>query len=169
MKLLNERYKLLGIINPIDLLVLLALLGAVVGLVLRFGASDTSGDTDKVKVTYTVRVRTQNNRVENEIYKHLENEKDRQLFTDEGFVPDAYIQSVNFVPSIQQGITADGRFVEAEDPTRVDAIFTIEAQVDKNAIPVKVGTQMIKIGLNHYVKTRRIEFLGNIETVNVDG
>ena len=169
MKLINEKGKLFGLINIVDLLVLLALLAAVGGLAWKFAAPKLiAGGDVKGTLTYTVRVRGVNGRMEQEIKRDVD--RDNRLIAGTDYVlPYAYVTNIAVEPFVQQVTTADGRLVNATDPTRVDVIFTVEAKVSKNTAIIKVGPQEIRVGTGHYLKTKYVEYSSTIETVTLDG
>ena len=155
------------IINPVDLLVLLAFLLVIAGVLWKtVGEPAMSAAERKVKVTYTVRTRNVHNRMKEEVIYQMG--RDPQLFTDNGFVDDAYLIDIQTEPSTQQLATDKGNIVTATDPTRIDLIFTLEAMVTMDGDLIRVGPQTIKNGLSHVVKTRRLEYLGSIESVILD-
>lgn len=168
MKIINEKGKLFGIINLVDLLVLLAVVLAVGGVGWRLlGSKVVEAAAPKVTMTYTVRVRGVNGRMQDEIRKNLE--VNNRIIAGNDYVSGAYVTGVEFVPFIQQNPTAEGLLVDAVDPTRVDAIFTVQATVSKEVPVYKVGTQEIRVGYGHYLKTPLIEYAATIESVSFDG
>ncbi len=166
MKIINEKGKFLGLINLVDLLVIVGLLVVGLGLFWKFaGAGLTSGQADGT-LTYTVRVRALNPRIETEIKKNLA--IDNQLIAGTAYIDDAYVTDFFTEPYIIQTPTADGRLVDAVDPTRVDAVFTVTAKVAKDAPIIKVGPQEIRAGTGHFLKTKYFELASTIETVMFD-
>ena len=162
MKIINNKGKLFGLINIVDLLVLLALLAAVGGLFWKGAGPTIAGSEAKIKLAFDVRVRGVHGRMEEEIRGSLE--KETRVIAGNDVVPDAHVTGVKFEPYIQQVTTAEGRLVDAMDPTRKDAIFTVEAVVKKAQVN-KVGPQEVRAGLGYYLKTRLIEFSTVIEKV----
>ena len=171
-----KKGRLFGLINIVDLLVLLALLAAAAGLVRYVASPRLAGSDAKSALTFTVRVRAVNGRMETEILKDLEAQTPAnaqtkyraQCIAGNAYVADAYVTDVAFEPYIQQVTTADGRLVDAFDPTRLDAIFTVVAQVPKNSAVLKVGPQEIRAGTGYYLKTTLLEFATTIETVDLE-
>ncbi|MDR0670687.1 MAG: DUF4330 domain-containing protein [Oscillospiraceae bacterium] len=165
MKLINEKGKLFGLINVVDLLVLLAVLLAVGGIAWRlFGHRVGELTAATTTMTYTVRVRGVHSRLETEIKKNLE--YDNRVIAGNDFVADTRVTDVSFEPYMQQNTAADGQLVNAEDPVRLDVLFTVEATVPKNTPIIKVGTQEIRVGYGHFLKTPLLEFSSTIESVN---
>jgi len=152
-------------LNPVDILALLALLAVVAGVLWKVGIEPavSSAKEKAVSVRYTVRVRNVHKRMESEIRYQVS--RDNQLFTDNGYIDDAYLVSIETEPYTQPVTTDEGETVMAVDPARIDFLYTIEAQATREDDIFKVGPQILKIGLNHYVKTRRVEYLGSIESI----
>ena len=167
MKIINDKGRLFGLINTVDLLALLALLAAVGGLVWHFrtlAANEDEAPTT-VKMTYTVRARGAYRRMEDMVRTNVD--QNNRLFTPDGEEIDAELTGVSFEPYISQTTTADGQIVDATDPERMDIIFTIEAEISKNAAPIMVGTQEIRVGVNHTVRTPLLEYLGSVEKITI--
>lgn len=163
MKWINEKGKLFGIINPVDLMVLVFILlvaGAVSWKI--FGGQVTRIVTPVEELTYTVRIKN----AESQYYDMLiSNEFPQQLTAGEGYVKDAFLVSAEKVPAIVYVYTEDGRVLAVEDPSKVDILCTIQAKTENTAI-LKVGTQEVRAGKDHYVKTKYCELLGRIEQVS---
>lgn len=164
MKLVNEKGKLFGIINVVDLFVFLAVLLVIGGVGWRiFGAKIAEVTAPTVKMTMTARVRGASPQQFAEMTKNIP----AQLVSGNELVSGAYLIKAESQPYIVQIPTADGRIVDAVDPTRVDVIFTIEAQVT-SSINTKIGTQEVRAGRTFTVKTKHIEHIGVIETLTFD-
>ncbi len=167
MKIINEKGKLFGIINVVDLLVVVALLAIIGGVGWKVLGPKVTASAPNATLTYTVRVRAINVRMQDEIRKNLD--VDPRLIAGNDYVQSAKVTNVIFEPYKQQNPNDQGLFVDATDPTRVDAVFTVEAQVPKNTPIIKVGPQEIRAGTGHFLKTKYIEFAATIETVTLDG
>ncbi len=166
MKIINEKGKLFGIINIVDLLVLLAVLAVVGGVVWKVLAprvSEAAGQN--ATLTYIVRVRAVDARQQDRISKQIE--KDPRLIAGNDYVAGAKVTEVSFVPYVQQNPTSTGAFFSATDPTRVDVLFTVQATVPKNTAIIKVGPQEIRMGTGHYLKTKYVENASIIEWVDL--
>ena len=173
----RKKGRLFGLINIVDLLVLLAVLAAVAGAVWYVVSPRLAGGDAKTTLTYTVRVRGLQGRMRGELEKQLEAQTPEGAQTKyrapciagNDYVPDAYVIDVVFEPYVQQVPTDDGRLVDAIDPTRLDAIFTLVAVVPKNTAVIKVGPQEIRVGTGHYLKISTVEYGATIESMRFDG
>lgn len=164
MKIINEKGKLFGLINIVDLLVLLFLVLVAGGVAWKiFGSQVEQLTAPATEVTYTVRIRGTFTRY----YDALKSYGfPQQLTTADGPVNDAFITSAESVAYVTQAITDDGVIVDAIDPTKIDIICTITAKVN-NASVLKLGTQELRVGKDHIVKTKYFEMNGNIESLTM--
>ena len=165
MKIINEKGKLFGIINLVDLLVILFVLLVVGGVAWKiFGTQVSELVTSTKDITYTVRIRGTFDRYYDSL---VANEFPQQLTTSEGYVADAYIVDAERIQYVTQVTTDDGRIVDALDGTKIDILVTIEANVS-DTTAMKVGSQEIRTGKDHIVKTKYFEMNGNIESVVIE-
>ena len=166
MKLINDKGKLFGLINIMDLLVLLVLVGAAAGLFLYFTAPAETVSTDTITIVYTVRVRGVLDRIKVLVEEGLG--KSTQLSTQDAPLDDARVLSCSFESYVQQKTTDDGRLLEIETPGRWDALFELEVTIPKPSIDesVMVGTQYIRVGSGHTVRTPHFELTGIIEKLD---
>ena len=163
MKIVNEKGKLFGVINVLDLCVLMALLLVVGGVAWQlFGSKVVSAAAPTSKMTVTMRVRGAHPRQLAEVEKNVP----AQLVSGNDYIPNASLTKVSSEPYVVQNPTADGSIVESADPTRIDIIFTIEATVQAGGPIIKLGSQEIRAGRDYTVKTKYIEQSAIIETVN---
>lgn len=162
MKLINEKGKLFGIINAVDLLILLAVILVVGGIGWRiFGPKLAEAAAPMTKATITMRVRGAHPRQLTEILKHVPS----KLVSGNSYIDGANLVKIDSEPYVVQNPTATGEIVEAADPTRIDIIFTIEAKVPASGAVTKIGTQEVRAGRDFTVKTRYIEQIAIIETI----
>ncbi len=176
MKLFDEKGKLFGKINIIDLLVILVVIVAliVVGAkVLGAGffqpsqTPDDSAVTDEFgasKLTYVVRVTAQRKEIAERVteYVDLAAGKKDQLMHGGEIVDDAYVVDFWTEPC-RYNITAAGQMemiaaAEAEAAGLVDFCFVVEA-IAPETLTNKVGTIEVRIGKPHNLKTTHLEFI----------
>lgn len=178
MKLINEKGKLFGIINIVDLLALLLVLfvcfvvawqifGDRIAEQAELAAAEREQEellNSRVKVTYTVRCST----LREPFYDGLlAFGFPQQLAINEGVVADAYIVDAYAEPTIGIVNTDDGQAVTSTYGDREDIILTIEALVLPTEF-IKVGSQEIRVGKSHIVKTQFWEISGLVETMELD-
>lgn len=161
MKIINEKGKLFGIINLVDLLVLVFILLVVGGVAWKiFGSQVTRIVANDFEITYTVRMQNTYKEYYDELVK---NGFPQQLTAGDGYVDGAYITGAVMVPAVNQVPNSLGQIVDFAEQTRIDIICTITAKTADTAI-IKVGTQEIRVGKDHFVKTKYFEMTGTIES-----
>ena len=161
MKLVDERGKLFGKLNIIDLLVILLLIVAVALIGWKVTRNDGASNASRTILTYTVEVEG----VDQEVYEGIkayvpgESGIGDQLMANCEMV-DAYVTNVTAAPH-EGGLTmtdVNGTTmtfpVEGDDT--LDLTFTIQANV-VNSVTNEVGTQEVRIGKSHIVKTVHFE------------
>ncbi|MEG1577764.1 MAG: DUF4330 domain-containing protein [Oscillospiraceae bacterium] len=161
MKVVDEKGKLFGKINIIDLLVIVLVIGAIalVGWKLIGNRGADIGKT--VGITYSA-VATE---VDPAVYEKIctyvnraEGKKDQMMAN--GDMLNGYVVDVTAAPHVNYQPDATGKITPTteEGPNaRLDLTFTMEAQV-ANPIVNKVGTQEVRVGKWHIVKTAHFEF-----------
>lgn len=159
MRVVDEKGKLFGKLNIVDLLVILLLVAAVVLVAYKMmNRGDGSGAGHKA-LTYTVLVEN----VEPEVYEGLKayipaDGTGDQLMAN-GEIVNAWVVDVSSAPH-KDGLTmTDVEGKKLTFPVENDALdltFTIRADV-VNAVTNEVGTQEVRIGKNHIVKTVHFE------------
>jgi len=164
MKIVNEKGKLFGLINVVDLLVLIFILAVAGGIAWKiFGNQIQQITAPTVEVTYVVRISDASKVI-------YENAKDmtfpQQIATSSGAVQDAYLLKIETAPAESSVMTDDGRIVTAVDDTKTDIICTIKAKINNGAV-LKVGTQEVQVGKSHIVKTKLFEMIGTIESLTL--
>ena len=154
MSVIDEKGKLGGKINIIDLLVILVILAAVLAVFVLGGKMPGNTDAAPEHVIYKVKVLG----VDEDVYKSIQTQIPSQLVGDDQ-LQDGYVTSV------------EGVKVEESDETLIqanrnvyyatirpglagtyDLVFTIEANI-YDPVTSKIGTQEVRTGLSHVVKT----------------
>ncbi len=166
MKIVNEKGKLFGLINVVDLIILLAIIVVAVAAVYKF-AAPTAGEiiAPKSDMYVTMRVRGAMDYLEDEVMKLKEGER---LVAGSDYI-DATVVSVESVPYLLAAPTADGEYRTAEDTQKCDLIITVKGKASPNDAILKIGTQEIRIGKGFIFKTQKVEVNTIIETVEFDG
>lgn len=165
MKIINEKGKLFGIINIVDLLVLLAVIAVVVGVGYKlFGSKVAEVVSPEVTLTTVVRVRGATPFLVKEVERN--DQVGKKIVNGNEFL-DAVVTAVDIEAYNQQIPTADGRIVTATDEDKRDIVFTIETKVRKGSASYKIGTQEVRAGRTFIVKTDDFESSGNIDMVDV--
>lgn len=167
MKVVDEKGKLFGKLNIIDLLVILLLLVAVVLVGWKVLKKDGAIGAQHTVLTYTVEVKGVAESVYEGIKDYVpgENGNGDQLMAN-GNLVDAYVVAVEAKPHTggltMTDVNGNKLNFPVEDNT-LDLTFTIQARI-VNATTNEVGTQEVRIGKSHIVKTVHFELNNGIIT-----
>lgn len=158
MKIIDERGKLFGRLNLIDFLVVLLIIAALAGVGLKVAGRGRGGFAPATKLTYTVKVSA----VEPEVYQALIEHVPGQLMAS-GDMLDGWVVGVEAQPCESGGTLKleSGELSVTLQQGLLDLIFTIEANV-VGIVTNEVGTQEVRIGKSHIVKTDKFELTGGI-------
>lgn len=152
--------------NIVDLvIVILVVLLLIFGCIKLLGGRGKSDEAGVTQITYTVKV----SGVDKESYASIQKYIPGQLMAS-GAKVDGIVTKVTSTPSVVYVDLDDSGRTPVLMPTQsddlVDVVFTIEAQVEKgDVLTTKVGTQEVRIGRPHIVKTEYIELTGTVLTV----
>lgn len=168
MKLIDEKGKLFGKINIIDLIVIICVVVVAAALVYKFAApAAESVVAPKSDMYVTMRVRGGMNYLDKELNDHLK--PGAKLIAGSDYIAGAEVVSVRSDDYLSAATTHDGKFVTANDPQKRDIIITVKAKQNKNDPILKIGNQEIRIGRGFVFKTQTVEVNAIIETVEFDG
>lgn len=161
--MIDEKGRLFGKINIVDLLVILVIVIAAAVLGVKFlkpgGGSAIGGGSTGTHVEYTVLVEN----VQPEVYESVKafvDAGDATLMAS-GELLDGQVTSVTAVPheDTVSVDTTDGTVELPAAKNLLDLTFTVECNVS-NTITTEIGTQEVRVGKNHIVKTDRFELTG---------
>lgn len=154
MKLINEKGKFLGLINIIDLAVLLVLLLVVFAAAVKLTGGNIKAPIASAKTRVTVVTRTQ---ARPEWLAKSFNPGD-QLMNGNLFVDDTFITNVEIKPFMVNVSLPSGELILAEDPELREIYFTITSLVDTSPNQRKIGDIVLRIGnqFNIYTKNAQV-------------
>lgn len=178
MKLINEKGKLFGIINIVDLLAALLIIFVVGAVAWKVFGDRIAAETElrnkqaqidklaaqRIEVTYTVRCSTMRSAYYDEL---VDFGFPQQLAINDGPIDGAYIVDAYAEPTTAVFGDNEGEGVLTNYGDRVDIVVTIKANVPPSAF-VTIGSQEIRVGKSHIVKTQFWEISGIIETLDCD-
>ncbi len=161
MKIINEKGKLFGLINIVDLsiIVLVLLIGSVVFLKTMgkdVGPITSEESLQQITVTFRSSVRS------DEQLKALK-EKDQLISLLKP--TDAYIKSVAYNPLEVPINTADGKAVYSIDPKRKELVVKFIMKTGKGSGIIKLDSQEVSVGKQFILKTRTFESTGTVEAI----
>ncbi len=163
MKIVNEKGKLFGIINIIDLVILLCIVLVAGALVYKFAAPAASDViAPKSDMYVTMRVRGAMDYLKDEVTKL---EAGQKLVAGSSYVDDTELVSISNVPYLAAATSDAGQFITANDPQKSDLIIVIKAKQNKDEAIYKIGNQEVRIGRGFIFKTQTVEVNAIIEKI----
>ncbi|MCI2105647.1 MAG: DUF4330 domain-containing protein [Intestinimonas sp.] len=157
MKIVDEKGKIFGKLNIIDLLVMILLIAAIALVALKISNRNSSTGSGNVLV-YTVKVSSVEKDVADSIEAQVKADGNRSQLMASGDMLNAWVTSVSSRPheaSAKLNTNIGGVMIPVDEDT-VDLTFTIEANVT-NTVTNEVGTQEVRVGKSHIVKTTTFE------------
>lgn len=154
MKLINEKGKLFGIINIIDLAVVLILGLLVVGGAMRMRSKPiVVNQSSKAHITYEVAdirmVSVDNINVGDPLYHY-----------DKGDFVGTIIEKE--VEAFTDPLERDGEWINAEVPGKYVVTFVVESDVRDNPDVIVVGGEQTRVGIQYRLKNKNIAFFGTV-------
>ena len=163
MKIVNEKGKLFGLINIVDLVVLLVvlLLGAAlfVKVVLPAASDVLSPDSEMV---VTLRIRGVMDYMKEQV-KDIK--PGAALVAGSEYVPDTKVLSIVEEPYKAAANTDGGEIKTATDPQKYDLIIKVSAKQGKGNPIYKIGNQEVRVGRGFIFKTQTVEQNSIIERI----
>ena len=155
MKIVNEKGKLFGIINVVDLLVLVVIIAVLGGIAWQlFGDKLSDAVSPQVELTAIVAIAGSHPDLVEEVLR--QNLVGQKMVSGNSYL-EAYISDVWLDDYIMQNPTADGSIVDAVDPTKKDIMIEIKTMVAKDTASPKIGSQEVRTGRTFIVKTQTFE------------
>ena len=161
MSVIDKKGKLFGKLNIIDLLAILLIVAvlALIGYKLTSNSGGLAGAGQKV--VYTVEVKN----VDAAVYESLQKEALPSQLTAANEMLDAYVTDIQGTPADPNayhmqwdGSSGDLTLSQSQDGA-YNVVFTIEGTVKDN-LTSELGTQEIRVGKTHIVKTTPFELEG---------
>lgn len=161
MKLIDEKGKLFGLINIVDLLVLGAVLLVLGGAAYKFKGHGSSGEgaTKTVKVTVLAPALRP---------EMLTNVKVGDKMVSGSSFTNVVVKDVKIRPAYMITTDSAGRRVEATDPYLKDLIVTVEGKTVISGATINLGGQEIRRNKDFYIKSLDYEFKGMIMDVVIE-
>ena len=162
-KIVDEKGRLFGKINVIDLIVLVLIVAVAAVVALKFLGKDAGipGDNSTTQIEYTVKVPLVQESVYEAVKAQVEAGGEGAQLMADGSMLDAYVLEVSSEPYLIPVEKEDGTVVASAQPGYVSVNFTIRATIT-NPITQAVGTQEVRIGKTHIVKTKTFELVNGI-------
>ncbi len=152
MKLVDEKGRLFGKLNLIDLAVILVVVAVAAAVCMKLFGNNAVASATSQQVTLTYEVVAQD--VPEHVADYCTAHTGGQLLSS-GKLLDGYITGCEAVE------------VETTDGTRTDLYFTVEVNTSFTSSAYVVGSQEVRVGMEHLVKTSDIEVEGIISSLEV--
>ena len=172
MKIIDEKGRLFGKINLIDLLIVLAVALVALAFVWKITGSRAPGDVatqdhlinagDEVTVRYEVIV----SGIDGAYFEGLERYAEGASLVRDNNVINGKIVAFR-KEACDTALDANGNVVNAEGQDRYDAIFTIEYTGKMNTNALIEGQQVLRVGSQYTVRTLFIDIIGYITDVEI--
>ncbi len=165
MKVINEKGKLFGIINVVDLIILVAVI-AVAGAIgwQLLGSKVNDAVSPQVELTAEVVIIGTAPRIVEEIER--QDLVGQKIVGGNEFL-NATITDVAIEDYTIQAVRDDGIIVDATDPSKKDVVVTIKTTVPKGTPSPKIGSQEVRSGRTYILKKQTLECSGTIRYVEI--
>jgi len=164
MKLVDEKGKLFGLINVIDLAVILMILAVGAGVVVKVVLPRFDSAVDRTKDVYvTVICRQKPEAAGIDLAENI----GASLVARNDFT-NGTIHSVEMVPASAVSTNDAGIATESDHPYLKDIIVVLKGRADPAAAVFTLGAQEMRIGYTIYVKTQRVEITGTIDAIRFE-
>ncbi len=159
MKIINEKGKLFGLINIIDLVVVLILGLLIVGGVKRMQTKPIiASESSKALITFEiidVRMPTVEGIVEGDPLWHYDKGEYLGIIAEKEVLP------------YTEPLESNGEWVNAEVPDKYSVIFKVEADVSNNQDVIVAGGEQTRIGIEYRLKNKKIAIMATVLGVEV--
>ncbi len=163
MKLIDEKGKLFGKLNIVDLVVVVIILAIIAAVAVRFTSSklnanglNPASEDQYCYVTCFASLQVPEVAESLNIGDHI---------VAGGKYTDAEIVDVKVEPAAYVGVNSDGEAVYSEHPIWKDVTVVIKEKINPSNITIKVGGQEARVGFSYIVKTQTVEANAKIRGV----
>lgn len=163
-KIIDEKGRLFGKVNLIDLLVVLLAVAVIGAVAFKLSGGEVTkqeqlANSEMKELSYVVLCRMVHNDVADYI---VNNEVGSQLMSNGELVESCFITDVQQAPFYESYVTADGMYVKQASDEYCDLTFTISGAAPYGENSFHVGSQEVRVGKSHIVKTVGFEITGTV-------
>lgn len=158
MKLIDDKGKVLGLINIVDLIILILVLLVAGGAAYKFTHKSIQGKN--VTVEFQVMIPF----VRPELAQAI---KVGDKMVQGGNYTSVTVKDIQIKPGYSINADSRGQRVESFDPYLKDVYVTNIGATTLTSAAIAMGGQEIRVGKEYYVKSRDYEFKGTIVKVDV--
>lgn len=153
MKLINEKGKIFGLINIVDLIVAVIIIAIAGAVCYRAFSPNVNAPTEAEGEQYCyVTVLAQ--QVVPEAAGQL---KIGDHIVANNEITDAEIVSIEDAPAAHVGVNSEGKAVLSEHPLWRDLTVVIKEKIDPSTVVLKVGGQEARVNYSYILKTQQVE------------
>ena len=162
MRIIDEKGKLFGKLNIIDLIAILIVLAVLALLGVKLTSGSGILGSGGQRIVYTVKVPG----VDADVYHSIQQQLPSQLMAAEE-MQNGYVTAVEGIPVeeesylLEDNISNNTTRLYHEEQGTYTLIFTIEATI-QDTLTSKIGSQEIRVGKSHIVKTTTFELEGGV-------
>lgn len=157
MALIDNKGRLFGIINIVDLAVLLVLILLAGGIAYKFLMEPGKETGKRNYKIYTVTVKCP--MVEESVVDKIK--KGDRIYYSDAFV-NGVVKSVRYEDAKEAVLTTYGDYVIATHPYLKDVYVTLEVTCDASSKAIMLGRYQVNLGKDFTMKTTRVEILGKV-------
>jgi len=165
-KIIDEKGKLFGLINVVDLLVIILIVAIVGGVGYRlFSKKINANNGNVLSEKQDVYVTLYSSLVVPEVAENL---KVGEKLAASGKYTNAEIVSITSRPANLVNTDFEGNAVLTKHPLWKDVIVVVKEKVNPSDIILKVATQEVRVGYSFILKTQTVETNCKIRGVSFD-
>lgn len=153
MKIIDEKGKLLGLVNIIDFIVIVLVLLVAAGVVYKLRAPSATAEVKHVKAVIMVPC------VRPELAEAV---AVGDKMVSGNYYTNVTVTGVEVKNAIHVNTDAKGQRVFAIDPYLKDVFVTVEGDVPISSATITLGGQEMRVGKDYYVKSLDYELKGTI-------
>lgn len=155
MKLIDEKGKIFGKVNIVDLIVVVVIVAIIAAVAVRFTSPKLNANnlTPASEDQYCYVTAFASLQVP-EVAQSL---KVGDHIAAGGKFTDAEIVSIDVQPAAYIGVNSEGKAVYSEHPLWKDVTVVVKEKVDPSNVTLKVGGQEARVGFNYIIKTQTVE------------
>ena len=154
-KIVDEKGKIFGIVNVVDLLVALVIIGVIAVIGIRLTSSSRNADgQNPLNSQKEIYVTLYGNSI---VPEAIETLKTGDKLVANNVFTDAEIVSVDMVPAAYITTNSNGDAILTEHPIWKDITVVIKDKVNASNPILKAGNQEVRVNYNFILKTQQFE------------
>lgn len=164
MKFIDEKGKLFGFINVVDLIVIVLILSVIGGVGYRLVSSKVNANggnplSGEKEVYVTLYAQQQLPEVAQSI------KKGDKLVANNQYTNAEVVEVIDVKPAVTVSPNSDGKSVQSEHPLWKDVTILIKDKINPSSVTLKAGEQEIRVGYPFIFKTQTVEANSRITNI----